>query len=909
MDKKWGKRSHLWLYLVERKNSLFAKSVILAALIIGLVLTWPTIIFQGYFPPSAAAATVSLESQPSSSQVGESSGPRESVQPGQSTSSSSEVSLRPFGYDIFRPLPEPILEGPVDEQYLLSPGDEIIITVWGQLNLKYPLTVSEDGYIEIPDEGGRVFTNGVSLKELKSLVTESLSRIYSSYIKPENPAESTAFVDVKLAKVRKLLVYVVGEVHNQGAYTISSSVATLLNVLNNAGGIKETGSLREIKIRRANGVIDSIDLYDFLLTGRMDIKKSRILYGDYIIVPLKGKAVSIKGEVKRPGIYEVIGQEGIKDLIRFAGGLTSNAYLKRVQIRRFEINVGEKFIDLDLETILNDPTKNFSLADGDEITIFPSIVVRRRLVEIQGEGIKRPGIYEYFPGMTIRDLIDRAEGLKEDVYLDRADLIRTEEDLSKRLNIFSLRDLYREDESGKFVFIGEASKNFPLKEMDQVIIYSSYKIRGKDKYVSLEGHAKEPGRYILAENMTLYDLVFSRGGFQDEEFKKRAYLDLAHIFRKVAGETEEKVISFNLGKLLAGDNRENHKLEAGDRVVIYSYETMKQKPFVTIEGMVKRPGRYDYVEGLTMEDLILMAGGLRPEAIKVEGVIARRAVAEGEQKIATYVVPIRSDFASLPPEKKMPLRVYDSVVVRSLPEWEPLPVVTITGEVNFPGSYSLESREERISSLLRRCGGLKKEAFPEGAVLFRRRNVVEMTPNYVEGSEKIAINLAKAIKDPGGPFDFILKDGDSIYVPTNPGYVEVKGAVRNPAKYIYQKGKGIDYYINLSGGFEAKADKKNIIVYLPDGTAQKKAGFLGSAPDILPGCIIDVPFKEEAKEIALVEVRGAVKNPMLIQFRKGERLKYYLELCGGLKENADSQGIVIHLPDGQVLLSLIHISE
>jgi protein involved in polysaccharide export with SLBB domain len=181
--------------------------------------------------------------------------------------------LPAFGYNIFRELPEPITEGPMDEQYLLSPGDEVIITVWGQLNLKYPLIVNDDGFIEIPDEGGRVFTNGVSLKELKRLVTERLSRIYSSYINSANPSANTAFVDVKLGKVRKLLVYVVGEVKNQGAYTISSGVPTLLNVLNNAGGVKETGSLREIKVRRANGTIDAVDLYEFLITGKMDIKK------------------------------------------------------------------------------------------------------------------------------------------------------------------------------------------------------------------------------------------------------------------------------------------------------------------------------------------------------------------------------------------------------------------------------------------------------------------------------------------------------------------------------------------------------------------------------------------------------------------------------------------------------------
>jgi protein involved in polysaccharide export with SLBB domain len=699
------------------------------------------------------------------------------AQSAQQTQESQEKEQLPaFGYDIFRALPEPISEGPIDELYLLSPGDEVIITVWGQLNLKYPLTVSEDGFIEIPDEGGRVFTNGVSLKELKRLVTERLSRIYSSYINSANPSASTAFVDVKLGKVRRLLVYVVGEVKNQGAYTISSGVATLLNVLNNAGGVKETGSLREIKVRRANGTIDAVDLYEFLITSKLDIKKSRILYGDYVLVPLKAKSVTIKGEVKRPGIYELIGNEGIKELIGFAGGLASNAYLKRIQIRRFEISAGEKFIDLDGESILNDPNQNFTLADGDRVTLFPNIVVRRRMVEIQGEGIKRPGVYQYTSGMTVKDLIEQAEGLKEDIYLERADLVRTAEDFSKMLTIFSLKDLYKEESPGHYVYTGAEEKNFKLKEMDQIMTYSSYEIKGKDKYVTLEGHVKEPGKYILPENMTLYDLIFSRGGFQDEDFKKRGYLELAHIFRKTSGELGESLISFNLGKLLAGDPSENVKLEGEDKIFIYTYEAMKTKPFVTIEGLVKRPGVYDLSENMTLEDLILVAGGLRPDAYKVEAVIARtgrgKGGSEGEKKeaparIATVVVPIKENFAVLPEPEKTRLEIYDKVVIRNLPEWEPLPVATVEGQVVYPGSYSLESREERISGIIRKCGGLKKEAFPEGAVLYRRKNIIEMTRERQEGSEKVAINLKEALNNPGSPYDLVLKDDDRIYIPYN----------------------------------------------------------------------------------------------------------------------------------------------
>jgi len=832
-----------------------------------------------------------------------------SITPGFAQEKSKEESQNPekekvyaFGYDIFRELPEPITEGPVDENYLLSPGDEIMITVWGQLNLEYSLTVSEEGYITIPDEGGRVFTNGVSLKELKSLIAKRFSQIYSSYINVDNPSQSTAFIDVKLAKVRKLLVYIVGEVDTQGVYTISSSVATLLNLLNNAGGVKETGSLRKIKIRRASGKTDVVDLYEFLIAGMLDSKKTRLGYGDYIIVPLKEKSATITGEVKRPGIYEMTGNEGLKDLVRFAGGLTSNAYLKRCQVKRFERDVGEKFFELNLESTLENQKTDFNLSDGDAVCVFPNIVERRRIVEIRGEGITRPGIYGYTDAMTVKDLIEQAEGLKESAYLDRADLVRTEEDFSKKMTIFSLKDLFQKESQGHYRYTGNDGNNFGLIEMDQITIYSSYEMKGQDKYVTLEGHVKESGRYVLPENMTLYDLLFSRGGFQDEDFKKRAYLELGHVFRKIPRELEEKVITFNLGRLLDGKAEENMHLEDADRVVIYSFETMETKPFVTVEGLVKRPGSYPLAENMTLEDLIILAGGLRPEAYKIEAVIARiQPGKEGTQgSVATIVVPVELNFSSNPEDEKTFLETYDKIVIRNLPEWEPLPVVSVEGQVKYPGSYSLEARQERISTIIKRAGGLKKEAFAEGGVLFRRKDILEMSPVKSDEKEKLAISLKDALENPGGHDDLILKDGDQIFVPLNPGSIQVVGAVKNPSILQYKEGKKIDYYIKICGGYTKDADRKNIVAYLPNNIAYKKEKFLFLSfnPSLLPGSKIEVPFRGEKEKIDIVEVRGAVQKPTLIQHKRGKKLDYYINECGGYTETSDIQNIIIYLPDG-----------
>lgn len=831
------------------------------------------------------------------------SGLQESQSTAQEVAKETEVFA--FGYDIFKAPPEPIIEGPVDETYLISPRDELLITIWGDLNLNYPLVVSEDGYIDIPDEGGRVYTNGVTLKELKRLVTGNLSQIYSSYIKAENPASSTVFVDVKITKARKLLIYVVGEVQNQGMYTIGSSVATVLNLLINAGGVKESGSLREIKVRRTNGTVDIIDIYDFIL-GNIETKKSRLGYGDFVIVPLKKKSVVIKGEVKKPGKFELVGNEGIKDLIKFAGSLNPNAYLDRCQVRRFELNVGEKIIDLNLAEIFDDPQQDFSLSDGDELTIFKNIVVRRRMVEIRGKGIKRQGIYQYSAGMTLKDLIESAEGLTEFAHLDRIDLVRTEKDFSKNLTVFPLSNLYSKNESGSYVFSGDEEKNIILKELDQVTVYSSFEMRGQDKFVSIEGHVKEPGTYVLPDNMTLFDLIFSRGGFHHEEFKRQAYLDLAHVFRKVSGELEEKILTFNLGNLLAGNEEENMTLEDSDRVKIYCYEVLETKPFVRINGLVNNPGSYDLAEDMTLMDLILLAGGVRPDAYKVEAVIGRMDPSEnGEDRAASLVVPLDEDYATKPSEEKMLLKVYDRVIIRNLPEWEPLPVVSIEGQVKFPGSYSFETKQERISSIVSKAGGLKPGAYPEGAFLLRRQDIIKMTSGAVGEGVHVAIYLKEALDNPSGPYDLFLKDGDSIFVPLTPGTVEVKGAVMNPVVLQYRERQRLDYYIKLSGGYTNDADTKNIVAYLPNKSAIKikKGLFSDSNPKILSGTTIDVSVKEQdiKNEIADVEVRGAVKNPSLIKHRTGKKLNFYIEYCGGFSETADVEKIVIHLPDGKIL--------
>jgi protein involved in polysaccharide export with SLBB domain len=426
--------------------------------------------------------------------------------------------------------------------------------------------------------------------------------------------------------------------------------------------------------------------------------------------------------------------------------------------------------------------------------------------------------------------------------------------------------------------------------------------------------SKSPA-YILADNMSLYDLLFSRGGFQDAAFAKKAFLELGHIFRKTPGDLDTKILGFNLGKLLDGDPKENIRLESDDRIKIYFFESMATlKPYVSIEGLVKRPGNYDMSAGITMEDLIVIAGGLTPDASRVQGVIGRTARKTGDEAVGaeggksmTIIAALPLDFATLPKEQQTPLEVFDKIVIRHLTQWEPKDTVNISGQVQNPGSYALETKEERISNLIKRAGGINKEGFSAGASLMRRKDITGMGEEKKDEMDPVAVFIEKALAQPGGESDLILKDGDRIHIPKNPGVVEIRGAVRQPGFVQYRDSTRLEDYIKNAGGYLPNAEKRDVTVYLPNRTAQKRlrAFLFGSNPKVQAGSVIEVPYKETLtdKDKDIIPIKGAVKFPMPVKYRTGQRLEYYLRICGGFADNADPQKIIIQLPDGTTMES------
>jgi protein involved in polysaccharide export with SLBB domain len=1060
-------------------------------------------------PPSNTAETKkpgAVSAGPKSSPTPLSSADASTLNTPRQLVGNSAAAAAGFGYDTFNAGPL-ITEGPINDQYLVSPGDEIVVSIWGRIVETMNLTVSAEGYIELPDQGGRILTNGVSLRELKPRIVQALSQIRAAYINATDPTKSTAFVDVRLGKLRKLPIYVVGEVNNPGVYTVDPGVANVINLLHNAGGVRPAGTLREIIVRHGEGKTDRVDLYDYFLQGNIEASKIHLVPGDSIMVPLKKKAVTIKGEVRRPNTYEMVGNEGMRELIDFAGGFSPDAYLKQSQIRRFEINRGELIMDIDLGQVA-DASGNMPLMDGDVVTVAKNIQVRKNSVTIKGEGITRSGSYEWTPGMKLADLIAKADGLRDYAYLERADLIRTEDDFSKKLTVLSLNDLYQRGDNGQFLFADNPEKNIPLREMDEIVVQSAYGMQGKDPQITLEGHVKEPGKYPLARGMTLYDLLFARGGFQDATFRKSTYLARAHIYRAVPGEVGKKILNFNLGDLLdnkdsdanlpleeddvihiyasqelakqqlvkieglvdrpgdypyaenmslrdllvvagglrpgtergeaiiarpdiegnsrsmvvpistdytrlpkeqrtliqpgdkitvvglAGQDRfvsldgfvkspgkyiltkdmtlfdlvstrggfqdltfrrkafpdmahvlrktpgdvgtriipfnlgalldnkpdVNLALEEDDVIRIYSYEEMRTPQIVRIDGLVKKPGSFPLAEGMSLEDLIMMAGGLLPEAFRVEAAIARSEKADitgnGALLMTTLKVPVSlKDYASLPAEQRTLLKADDRVTIRAVPGWEKVPSVQVEGEVNEPGNFSLQNEAETISSLILRAGGLKKQALPEGAIVKRKKGIVTMSEQDSPEYYDITVNLPLALANPGSADDIVLKGDDRLFIPTNPGIVEVRGAVKRPLTLQHLPERSLEDYISLCGGYLDKADPANLTVFAANkvaitqqvrGVTSKSAAKnrlpIANKTSIPAGSVIEVPFLRETERMMTVEVKGAVAKPALIQHVEGAPLGYYLNLSGGFSHDADLDQISILLPNGGLLI-------
>ena len=516
--------------------------------------------------------------------------------------------LELFGANLFSSAsadfsPAPIATVPPD--YKLGPGDNLIVYLWGRIDLEMDLTVDREGKVFVP-KAGEIVAFNLTLEQFKQRLSKKLSTIYSDFE-----------LGVMLGRIRTIRVYVYGEVKKPGAYTVSS-LSTLFNALHYSGGPNENGSLRKIRLSRGKETNATVDLYDFLLHGK-NTAGIKLQSEDVIFVPVVGPKVSVRGEVKRPAIYELKNQEKLLDVIELAGGAADEAYLGRVMIDRINNGQGRKLIDLSLATAEDKKTNNIEIKAGDDISVF-SIYERRENVVWLGGHVKHPGAYEMDNGLTISELLEDGRQLKENPYMERADLIRTSPDSQKELIAINLA----------WALNKSAEHDLKLRINDSLRIYGSNEIARK-KYVNIDGEIARPGEYQLFKNMRISDLIFMAGGLQ-----RGAYTLTAEVARRLPGK-EIELIYLDLEKMKNGGSGEDILLAEDDYVFIRRIPSWELNNFVSITGEVEFPGKYAlYRKDETLYDLIRRAGGLTPEAYAFGTVFIRGEI---EDKLKRMNLP------------------------------------------------------------------------------------------------------------------------------------------------------------------------------------------------------------------------------------------------------------------------------
>ncbi len=578
-----------------------------------------------------------------------------------------------FGYDIFKQDPELFqasVFGAVDPDYNIGPGDEIIIMLWGETQFRQVLTVDREGFVFIP-EVGQVFVNGLTMDLLESKLFKVLSQRYSSLVR-SNSGNPTTFLDVSLGNLRPLRVLVVGEVAQPGAYRVSPST-TLFSALYYFNGPTTLGSLRNVQLIRSGKQIASIDFYDYLLSGKK-LDDVRLQLDDTIFLPPRGKTVSIQGEINRPALYELNDDEGLMDIIGLAGDLKASAYLNRAQIDRI-VPVGEReimgmdrmYVDVNIKD-LHDKNENFELLDGDRIQVFPVMDLRKNYVEIRGN-VERPGTYELDDGSRVSDLVNLADGVIYDAYLELAHLVRINEDLTRDMFEINLGE----------TLSGNDSDNMDLQPFDILYVYNKNSIFNAFKTVEVNGAVKRPGRYPYFNDMEVNDLLVQAGGLTNDVYQVK--LELMRV-DPMANDPN------SFGKLISvphfithedfGENFHDESmgdLKPHDVLFVREDPHFKLNKRVTISGEVMYPGEYAILhpdESIT--EIIKRAGGLTEEAYPEASTLSRN---EKNINISLHEMLLH-------PGSDLDYKVLNGDVINIFSHPA---IITVSGEVNNPGIF------------------------------------------------------------------------------------------------------------------------------------------------------------------------------------------------------------------------------
>lgn len=748
----------------------------------------------------------------------------------------------------------PSLNSPVPDKYVLGPGDELVVDVWGASVSHTESVISNDGSLTVPGLGP-VFISGMTMGKAEAVLKDQLSQIYSGL----SGDRGDTYLRLSIGKIKGVSVNVSGEVVTPGLYSIPS-LTSIPSAIFMAGGISDNGSVRNISLFRHGKKVAVFDLYDYLFRGKFN-ENLRLQDGDIISVEAYHNVVSISGAVMRPMRYELKDGESISDLITYANGYRTNAQRSSIHVSR----VGEQ-ANRDFD-VVSSQFNSFKLEDGDKVSVRIYRSTDENSVTVTGP-VKYPGHYAI--GSSIRDvasLISAAGGLVEGAFTGFGQINRINSDRQPEFLSFDVAKVLA------------GTENITLEREDVVVLYSKNDLEA-NKAVTISGAVTTPGAYSFREGMTIADLVELAGGLKED-----AYLARGIVSHK-AESGKSAIAPFSVQKAVLDDEPVAVVLLCEDAVHIYSLKDLKSNASVTINGEVNAPGTYTYRPGLTLADLIDMAMGYTDgvDLSKVE--IAGRG---GRQRGSVKNIDLESNPDMLFTE----LAPYDVVSLRRLTYFREQTTVTVNGEVLSPGTYVVDKSEVRLSDVVSRCGGFTDVAYVHGAKLIRmltkeeserQKLAVRIANQKLDEKSRIdttllsewyyiGIDLDEAIKNPGSISDVILRAGDILEVPQMNNTVKVSGGVFYPNVVAYNKDLGWKGYVKQAGGFTKLARKNKTYAVYMNG---KVAVGNGIKPE--PGMEIIVPERKPSEEqkMSPVEIASIASSTTSVATMVASLVKMFL---------------------------------
>ncbi len=520
--------------------------------------------------------------------------------------------LKPFGYDFFHDAAAKVVterqDIPVPTNYVVGPGDEVKIMLWGRVNAQYNLVVDKDGNIVIP-QIGPIPVAGMTFEQMSVNVIQQAEKIIG------------ASVNITMGRLKSIPVFILGDVARPGAYTIGS-FATITDALLIAGGPSPIGSLRGVELKRKGKIVTTFDLYDLLLRGDKS-KDAMLQAGDVVFVPVTGPLVGIAGNVKRPAIYELKGRQDLHTVIELAGGILPTAYTQQIQVERVVKNERQVVIDLDDRRL--SAARDFMLSEADLVKVFNIADKEENVVFLSGN-VKRPGKYEFRSGMRVKQLIREINDLEYETHLDYALIKRMALPGSKSENELIPFNL------GRLLLEKDQSQNIELKPQDSVYVFSKWFFADKPG-ITVEGGVRNGGEFDLIENLTVRDAVLLAGGVTRD-----ASLEDVELYRMDKATNKRIIERVNLKKALEGDPGHNVVLRDFDRVTVKKIHGVKEERIIAVNGEVAHPGRYAVQRGERLSSVLERAGGYSENAYLKGAVFTRTRVKQMQQKAMEEMV-------------------------------------------------------------------------------------------------------------------------------------------------------------------------------------------------------------------------------------------------------------------------------